>query len=184
CRKIIYISSTGVYPNQEGVWEENTTLIADTVNGALRLMTEKVLGEFFELKVIRPGGIYGRERNLITRLIHQQTIPETLRPTHRIHVRDLASILSLLIQNPDAPKIINAVDMDPMPSVLALMELANHPEWFPGVDASVWAAVRKLSQPDPTLIKNRLIANQLLINRIQYPFQFPTFREGFPACFR
>ena len=58
-KRMIYISTTGVYPKCNGIWSEDSDFEADTNSGKLRLLTEKILSQYFSLQVVRPGGIYG-----------------------------------------------------------------------------------------------------------------------------
>ena len=51
-KRMIYISSTGVYPKLNGIWSEDSEFEADTNSGKLRLLTEKILSKYFTLKII------------------------------------------------------------------------------------------------------------------------------------
>ena len=67
-KRMIYISTTGVYPKCNGIWSEDSDFEADTNSGKLRLLTEKILSQYFSLQVVRPGGIYGSGRGIDNRL--------------------------------------------------------------------------------------------------------------------
>ena len=58
-KRLIYISSTGVYPIKSGLWREDSVFIPESIVAKKRLLSEKILSNYFELQVIRPGGIYG-----------------------------------------------------------------------------------------------------------------------------
>ena len=45
--RMIYISSTGVYPKRNGIWREDSDFEADTSSGKLRLVTENILSQYF-----------------------------------------------------------------------------------------------------------------------------------------
>ena len=115
-KRMIYISSTGVYPKRNGFWHEESEFEPDTNSGRLRLITEKTLGLFFKLHVVRPGGIYGNGRGIDVRLKSGKHIPVSGTPVHRIHVKDLAGIVFHLLKNPESNRCVNAVDFDPKPS--------------------------------------------------------------------
>ena len=118
CSRLLYVSTTGIYPKQAGVWTEDTGEEPDSLSGELRKQTEDLLGEAFDLQVVRPGGIYGPKRNLWQRLRNGQAMPTSPhQPTHRIHVEDLARLIHLLILKPELPSCINAVDHQPLPSL-------------------------------------------------------------------
>ncbi len=115
-KSMIYISSTGVYPKSNGIWSEDSDFEADTSSGKLRLVTENILSQYFSLHVVRPGGIYGYGRGIDVRLKSGKPIPVSNTPVHRIHVMDLARIICHLVDNPNAPNCVNAVDLEAKPS--------------------------------------------------------------------
>ena len=172
-KRMIYISSTGVYPKRNGLWQEDSEFEPDTNSGKLRLITEKTLGSFFKLQVVRAGGIYGNGRGIDVRLKSGRHIPDFGKPVHRIHVKDLAGIVFHLLKNPESISCINAVDFDPKPSWEVAHWLVKNREdlsenmlqEIPNTSASV---------RDNT---ERFISNQYLID-IGITLNFPTFREG------
>ena len=115
-KRMIYVSTTGVYPKCNGIWSEDSDFEADTNSGKLRLLTENILSKYFSLQVVRPGGIYGYERGIDVRLKSGKPIPVSNTPVHRIHVKDLATIICHLVDNPDASSCVNAVDLEARPS--------------------------------------------------------------------
>lgn len=183
-KRMVYISSTSVYPDQNRLWQESDFFEPDRPAGILRLITEKVLGQYFDLFIIRPGGIYGPERNIAQRVLDGKTISRSKRPVHRIHVVDLASIVNLLVKTKDAPRCLNAVDNFPCPSYEIF-------EWFQkkkSLKLSAGLAVldqenEKDSQRNSENNK-RLISNHRLLHELNYSLQFPSFREGFEDIFR
>jgi len=169
-KRMIYISSTGVYPKRNGLWHEDSEFEPDTNSGKLRLITEKTLGSFFKLHVVRPGGIYGSGRGIDVRLKSGKHIPVSGTPVHRIHVKDLAGIVFHLLNNPESPRCVNAVDFDPKPSwevAKWLIENRNDltEEMLPD------AADRLPGTPQ------RIISNQRLLEH-GITLCHPTFREG------
>ena len=172
-KRIIYISTTGVYPKRNGLWYEESEFEPDTNSGEIRLITEKTLRNFFKLHVVRPGGIYGYGRGIDVRLKSGKNIPVSGTPVHRIHVKDLAGIVFHLLKNPQSPQCINAVDFDPKPSWKVAHWLVQNRE-----DLS-----DEMLQdiPDSTASvqgnAERLISNKRLTN-LGINLKFPTFREG------
>ncbi len=110
-KRMIYISTTGVYPKCNGIWSENSGFEADTNSGKLRLLTENILSQYFSLHVVRPGGIYGSGRGIDSRLKSGKPIPVSNTPVHRIHVKDLARIICHLVDNPDAPTALTQLTL-------------------------------------------------------------------------
>ena len=173
---LIYISTTGVYPKLNGIWSEDSEFEADTNSGKLRLLTENILSKYFQLQIVRPGGIYGSGRGIDFRLKSGKPIPVSNTPVHRIHVKDLARIICHLVDNPDAPNCVNAVDLEAKPSwevAKWLIENRNDltEEMLPD------AADRLPGTPQ------RIISNQRLLE-LGITLSYPTFREGMGLLFK
>ena len=183
-KRMVYISSTSVYPDQNRLWQESDFFEPDRATGILRLTTEKVLGQYFDLFVIRPAGIYGPERNIAQRVLDGKPISWSKRLVHRIHVEDLASIVNLLVKTKDAPRCLNVVDNSPCPSYEIF-------EWFQkNKSLKLSAGLADLdpeNEQDSQRISGydkRLISNHRLLYELNYSLQFPSFREGFEDIFR
>ena len=169
-KRMIYISTTGVYPKCNGIWSEDSDFEADTNSGKLRLLTEKILSQYFSLHVVRPGGIYGYGRGIDVRLKSGKPIPVSNTPVHRIHVMDLARIICHLVDNPDAPNCVNAVDLEAKPS----WEVAK---WL--IENRNDLTEEMLPDADDCLpgTPQRIISNQRLLE-LGITLCYPTFREG------
>ena len=169
-KRMIYISSTGVYPKRNGIWSEDSDFEADTNSGKLRLVTENILSKYFSLHVVRPGGIYGSGRGIDNRLKSGKPIPVSNTPVHRIHVKDLARIICHLVDNSDAPNCVNAVDLEAKPS----WEVAR---WL--VENRDDLTEEMLPDAADCLpgTPQRIISNQRLLE-LGNTLCYPTFREG------
>jgi len=174
-KRMIYISSTGVYPKLNGIWSEDSEFEADTNSGKLRLLTEKILSQYFSLHVVRPGGIYGYGRGIDVRLKSGKSIPVSNTPVHRIHVMDLARIICHLVKNPEALQCVNAVDLGAKPS------------W----EVAKWLVENRNDLTEEILpdaadclpgTPQRIISNQLLLE-LGITLCYPTFREGMGLLF-
>lgn len=176
--KLIYISSTGIYPLADGLWKESDSFEPDRLGGKLRLETEKVLENFFKVGVVRPGGIYGPRRNVGQRVLNQQPITKNQRPIHRIHVKDLAGIVQHLALTKTPPFCLNAVDHEPQPSSTLL-------EWLLENQYLVLPSECKIQfrENASTSANQRLISNHQLLVEMQYALQYPSFREGLAEIF-
>ena len=172
-KRMIYISSTGVYPKRNGLWHEESEFEPDTNSGKLRLITEKTLSSFFKLHVVRPGGIYGNGRGIDVRLKSGKHITVSGTPVHRIHVKDLAGIVFHLLKNPESASCINAVDFDPKPSWKVAHWLVQNRE-----DLSDYM-LQDILDSSASFPGNaeRIISNQCLIE-LGITLSYPTFREG------
>jgi len=172
-KRMIYISTTGVYPKRNGLWQEDSEFEPDTNSGKLRLTTEKTLGSFFKLHVVRPGGIYGYGRGIDVRLKSGKHIPFSETPVHRIHVKDLAGIVFHLLKYPQSPRCVNAVDFDPKPSWKVAQWLVQNRE---DLSEDMLQDIPDSSAFVPGN-SDRLISNQRLIE-LGINLNYPTFREG------
>ena len=183
-KRMVYISSTSVYPDQSRLWQESHVVKPDRPAGIIRLATEKILGQYFDLFVIRPGGIYGPKRNIIQRVLNGNTITKSNRAVHRIHVADLASIVKLLVKTTKAPRCLNVVDQAPCPS-FEILTWFQQQNWLnlPTELVDVAPENKPISQRDSEKHK-RLISNHRLLHEMKYSLQFPSFREGLEDIFR
>ena len=169
-KRLIYISTTGVYPKRDGIWFENSEFEADTLSGQLRLLTEKILSKYFQLQVIRPGGIYGFGRGIDIRLKLGKQIPLSSTPVHRIHVHDLALITLHLHENPRSTACVNAVDLEAKPS----WEVAR---WLIENRDDLTEEMFQENTDELSGSPQRNISNKHLLE-LDIPLRYPTFRQG------
>ena len=172
-KRLIYISTTGVYPKRNGLWREDSEFESDTNSGKIRLMTENILSEYFDLNVVRSGGIYGPGRGIDVRLKSGKIIPVSNTPVHRIHVHDLVQIIIYLVKNPKSASCLNAVDLEAKPSFEVAHWLVENRDGF---SPDMLSVLDKLAT-DLTGFPKRLISNQSL-NDLGIKLKYPTFREG------
>jgi hypothetical protein len=174
-KRLIYISTTGVYPKRNGIWSEDSEFEADTLSGKLRLLTEKILSLYFQLQIIRPGGIYGSGRGIDFRLKSGKPIPLSSTPVHRIHVEDLAQIILHLLDNPDAPNCVNAVDLEAKPS----WEVAN---WLIENHEDLTQEMFQDNTDNLSGSPQRIISNQRMLE-LGVNLRYPTFKQGMLSAY-
>jgi len=98
-RRIVYLSTTGVYgDHQGGHVDEDTPPAPRTARAARRLAAEKDLRAWAQTRnlswcILRVAGIYGPGRLPLTRLAGREPAidPREAMPSNRIHVDDLVS---------------------------------------------------------------------------------------------
>lgn len=182
-RRCVYLSSTGVYPNLPGIWQEESAFQSDTGKGVLRRVSEAVLSDHFATIVMRPGAIYGDDRNIGRRLLAGKPIPSGEQPVHRIHVHDLARIIVQAIEAENFPQVLNAVDLKPETSKTVVLWLMQQPFFdLPKdltIDFRTDFAARKFNLSEP----KRHISNQKLIKDVGFRFVYPTYKEGLTHAF-
>ncbi|MBU3914956.1 hypothetical protein KKA14_05415 [bacterium] len=182
-KNLVYISSTGVYPNQAGYWDEYSDVKPDTLKGFQRLDTETILGEHFKLRVIRAGAIYGEKRNIGERILNGKTIPSGDHPVHRIHVCDLARIVKLALMEESFPSIVNAVDLDADSSEQVANWLVGQDYFQISPDNKINFSKGYVSRKFKTQQPKREISNHCLLKQCEYDFLYPTYREGLKQIF-
>jgi len=178
---IVYISTTGVYPDSAGLWSEEMDIKPDTIKGGLRLDTEKVLLHHFDAKIIRSGAIYGPGRHIGLRVLNGKSIPKGQRPVHRVHVTDLARIVKTAISDSGFPPVVNAVDTQPASSesVVKWLFQQDFPQFINQQQIHIKNGNVSRKQQGKSI--ERKISNDLLIKKVRFQFQYPTYKEGFEA---
>ncbi len=176
-RRVIYVSSTAVYGEEEGGWvDEESPTDPPGFRGRVLLEGELAVREAYAGSVVvRFGGIYGPGR---TRLIERvrsgdaRCPPDPPRWTNRIHRDDCAGALAHLLARDDPAPLYLGVDREPA----ARCELLR------------WIA-RALDVPEPPRAAgepsrsgrrrtNKRCSSERLVAS-GYRFRYPTFREGY-----
>ena len=110
-KKIIYISSTSVYP--KGDVNENTKIYKSNNKGRIRFDIENKWKKKAEkLIIVRAGGIYSHSNNIMKKFLdgdHNIVVKEN-HYTNRIHMDDLIGIIFKTLHSNISSGVINAVD--------------------------------------------------------------------------
>lgn len=100
-RRLIFASSTSVYPPRTGVAEEADAVPgeASRASGNALLKAEKMLREHggFETTVLRFGGLYGGERHPVRYLAGREDLDRGSAPVNLIHRDDAVGIIRHLL---------------------------------------------------------------------------------------
>ncbi|MFV0378633.1 MAG: SDR family oxidoreductase [Mangrovibacterium sp.] len=99
-KKVIFISSTSVYPESEGIARETDLTLPDKASGRALLMAENQFrrNENFETTVIRFGGLIGADRNPARFLTRKQEVVVGAKPVNLIHLDDCIQIILEIIR--------------------------------------------------------------------------------------
>jgi nucleoside-diphosphate-sugar epimerase len=183
-RRIVYISSTGVYPPGDGSWtDEDEPVGPASDQGQARLAAENAILEGarasgIEAVSLRAAGIYGPGRGVPTRL-HQGTyriIGDGDTFVSRIHVDDLVAVILAAAMVPSLQRAVyNVADDEPETSrayAYAVADILGMPR-PPSVPVSAvdpWIA--------SMMRANRRISNQRIKQELGVELAYPTWREG------
>jgi nucleoside-diphosphate-sugar epimerase len=98
--KVIFISSTSVYADDNSVVTEETQPQPDTESGKQLLEVEKLLqnNPYFKTIVLRFGGLIGNDRNPVTSLSGKKNIKNPDAPINLIHQEDCIGIIETIVE--------------------------------------------------------------------------------------
>lgn len=187
-RRIVYISTTGVYGDQQGNnVTESTHPQPQTDRGKRRLDAEQVLTEFaynnaVEFVILRVPGIYGMQRlprkriESKTPVLHPQFSPFT----NHIHEDDLAHICVVAARHSASGEIYNVSDNDKMTMSDYFIQVADflklpHPPVIDWQQAEQVLSAGMLSY----LRESRRIDNSKLLRRLKIKLEYPSLTDFF-----
>ncbi len=122
-KKIVYLSTIGVYGDHGGAWiDESAETRPTNERSRVRLVVEaqwRALGERTgkAVSVLRLSGIYGPGRNVLVKL-REGTAKRLVKPGqvfNRIHVEDIARAIDACLLGEAPPGIYNVTDDEPAP---------------------------------------------------------------------
>jgi uncharacterized protein YbjT (DUF2867 family) len=182
-RRIVYLSSVGVYGDHQGAWIDETAPVSGEGRRKARIDAEDawraVAGD--RTTILRIAGIYGPGRNALENLktgkAHRIFKPGQV--FNRIHVDDIATSVAAAFDHAQTG-IFNLCDDEPAPPqdvvtyAAALMGIAPPPEQnFDDAEMSPMARSFYAS--------NNRISNARLKRELGVKLAFPTYREGLTA---
>ncbi len=107
---ILFISSTSVYGDAEGVVNESSRLTPNTSSGKALYESEKLFQtNFSSVTVLRLGGLVGANRNPGKFLAGRKQIPLGEAPVNLIHQLDIIRIIYRIIEGQHWHQVFNAV---------------------------------------------------------------------------
>jgi nucleoside-diphosphate-sugar epimerase len=108
-QKVIFISSTSVYPDQNQLARENEILVPDKASGRALVEAENLLREQsgFKTTIVRFGGLIGDDRNP-ARFLLKSTQAIANAPVNLIHQDDCIGIISAIVKQELWGETLNA----------------------------------------------------------------------------
>jgi nucleoside-diphosphate-sugar epimerase len=183
-----YLSTVGVYGDQEGGWvDESIPPKPNSTRTDARVEAEQAWLQFGQatgvpVHVFRLAGIYGPGRSVFDKIKAgtARRINKDGQVFSRIHVEDIASVLEASIAQPRGGAIYNVADDEPAApgDVVAyaaeLMGMAPPPE-VDFADADLSPMARSFYEG------SRRIKNTRIKSELGVKLRYPTYREGLTA---
>lgn len=183
-----YLSTTSVYGDRNGAWtDESAPLAATSDRGRRRIAAEQAwqaLGDETGVPVrcFRLAGIYGPGRSAIDQL-RAGTARRIAKPGqvfNRIHVEDIATIVSASMDRPQAEAVYNCSDDDPAPS----HEVVSFAADLLGIEPPPLIAFDEANLSPMArsfYAENKRTDNSLIKRALDVMLAYPSYREGLRA---
>ena len=184
-----YLSATSVYGDHGGEWvDENSETKPTSPNGIERLKAEKEwikLSDKFNLpfQIFRLSGIYSNQYNILTRLKSgdAKIINKKNHFFSRIHVEDIANILSNSLSQLKINEVYNISDDKPA----SAEEVAMYGVKLLGINKPKTIEVNEI---ESKMLKNfykdsKKVDNKKMKEYFNYKLKFPTYVEGLNYIF-
>ena len=186
---ITYLSATSIYGNHNGEWvDENSETKPNSPNGVERLKVEKEwmqLASKFDLpfQIFRLSGIYSNQYNILKRLKSGEAniINKKNHFFSRIHVEDIANVLSISLNNLKKREIYNISDNQPA----SAEEVTMYGVKLLGIDKPKTIEINEIKSE---MLKNfykdsKKVNNKKMKEFFNYKLKYPTYVEGLNYIF-
>ena len=162
-KKVLFVSSTSVYPNVNREVTEEDVLTPKKESGAALLKAEAMLQQEkkFTSTVLRFAGLYGPDRKPGRFLAGKENMDNGMAPVNLIHLEDCVNIIVEIIRQEKWGEVYNACsDQHP-----------TRAEFYP-------VAARKMGLPAPTFRSEETSSFKVISNRkvkadLNYQFIYP-----------
>lgn len=186
-KKIVLISTTGVYGDCNGDWiTEERQAIPGSERGLRRLSAENVLQEFciknkIAYVILRVPGIYGADKLPLQRLLDRKPVLKLSEApwSNRIHVDDLVEACLCSINYSGDCHIFNISDDLPSSMTDYFFQVARNK----GIELPPQLSMNECEQIFSTnmmsyLRESKKIDNTLMKKELGVVLQYPTLKEG------
>ncbi|WBL77183.1 SDR family oxidoreductase [Bradyrhizobium xenonodulans] len=186
-RKIVYLSTIGVYGDHAGGWVgESTPPQATLERTRMRIAAEQAWTEMAhgDVAILRLAGIYGPGRNALATL-RAGTARRIIKPGqvfNRIHADDIASTIMAALRH-QGGGIFNVCDDEPAPPqdvivyAAQLMGMAPPPE-------EAFATAEMSAMARSFYASSARVSNAKLKRELGVTLAHPTYRHGLDALWR
>ncbi|QOG03250.1 SDR family oxidoreductase [Flavobacterium sp. MDT1-60] len=110
-KKVLFVSSTSVYGDQNDLITEETHLNPETESGKQLVLAEAILqkNQNFETTILRFGGLIGEDRHPVKFLAGKENLENPDAPVNLIHQNDCIQIIEKIIRQSKWNEVFNAV---------------------------------------------------------------------------
>ena len=110
-KKVLFVSSTAVYGNENDLITEETIPNPETESGKQLLLAEAILqkNQNFETTILRFGGLIGEDRHPVKFLAGKENLENPDAPVNLIHQIDCINIIEEIIDQSKWNEVFNAV---------------------------------------------------------------------------
>ena len=187
-KKIVYLSTIGVYGDHAGNWVDETTPTNPTnERSRIRLVAEaqwldlaKASGK--QAYVLRLSGIYGPGRNVLQKL-RDGTAKRLVKPGqvfNRVHVEDISRAINACLTGPAPGGIYNVTDDEPAPPQDVVLYAAQLMGVEPPPEQD-FVAAQLTPMARSFYGENKRVSNRRMKALLDFDLALPTFREGIAA---
>lgn len=164
--KVIFISSSSVYPENGTIVNESTPIDAQTASSLSLFEAEEIFRSVPKIQttVIRMSGLIGPGRHPGRFFAGKENIPNGLAPINLIHLDDCIGIIEQVIEKNIWGETINAAAPD-HPSKMEFYKLAS--QKFNGGKAHFIEEKKDF----------KVVSSDKLMNKYAYRFKFPDLRK-------
>jgi nucleoside-diphosphate-sugar epimerase len=162
--KVLFVSSTSVYADDNSVVTEETIPKAETESGKQLLETEKLLqnNKAFQTTILRFGGLIGEDRHPIKMLAGRENIENPNGAINLIHQKDCIGIILNIIGHTNPNEVWNET-FNAVSSFHPTRE-----EYYTQKAMDLHLALPKFNHEKPSV--GKIVSNEKLINRLKYHF--------------
>ncbi len=170
--KVIFISSTSVYPNTGDIVHEKDAGPATRGSGKALLRSEHLFfnENQFDTTVLRLAGLYGYDRHPVYYLAGRKNLSRGKAPVNLIHRDDVVRIIVRIIENDITGEVFNVCS-----------------DGHPPREALYTAAAEHFDLEPPTFTNNdgeensyKIVSNEKLKNYLEYRFYYPNPMDHTP----
>lgn len=190
-KRVIYISTTGVYGDCGGAWvTEDTPPQPRSSRGRRRLDAEQALRAWsvtskVDVVILRVPGIYGPGRWPLERLRAAIPVvhPEEAPWSNRIHADDLAQVCVRVAEHAPAGALYNVCDGQPSPMTEYFYAVADH-FGLPRPPAISFEEARRVLNPMSLsfLEESRRLDNSRMLRELGMTLTYPNLAAGLAAA--